>query len=123
MIRPSGIGGELTLLSRSDAMILYCVGKGITDAKLIESEIGLSTKQVYSRALTLKRKGILEDRKGIHLNDTELSARLALFLSVSLERADVLANMGIRFLIALGDPAPGRIIAKRTGISEATYFE
>ena len=123
MIRPSGIGGELTLLSRSDARILYCVGKGITDAKLIESEIGLSTKQVYARALTLKRKGILEDRKGIHLNDTELSARLALFLSVSLERADVLANMGIRFLIALGDPAPGRIIAKRTGVSEATYFE
>lgn len=123
MIRPSGIGGELTLLSKADTKILHCVGKGITDAKSIEAEIGLSTKQIYARALTLKKKGLLEDRKGIHLNDTELSARLALFLSVSLERADVLANMGIRFLIALGDPAPGRIIANRTGVSEATYFE
>ena len=123
MIRPSGIGGELTLLSKADTKILHCVGKGITDAKSIEAEIGLSTKQIYARALTLKKKGLLEDRKGIHLNDTELSARLALFLSVSLERADVLANMGIRFLIALGDPAPGRIVANRTGVSEATYFE
>lgn len=123
VIRPSGIGGGLTLLSRADARILHCIGRGITDAKHIERKIGLSTKQIYARALTLKERCILEDRRGIHLADNELSKILTSFLSVSLERADVLANMGLRFLMALRDPAPGRIIAERTGVSEATYFD
>ncbi len=123
MIRPSGIGGDLTLLSRADARILHCIGRGITDAKDIEAEIGLSTKQIYARALTLKKRGVLEDRRGIHPADNELSRRLTSFLSASLERADAIANMGLRFLMALRDPAPGRIVAERTGVSEATYFD
>lgn len=110
MIRLSGIGGDLTLLSRADARILHCIGRGITDAKVIEAMIGLSTKQIYARALTLKERGILEGRRGIHLADNELSESLASFLSSSLERADVLANMGLRFLMALRDPALGRIM-------------
>lgn len=123
MIRLSGIGGDLTLLSRADARMLHCIGRGITDAKVIEAMIGLSTKQIYARALTLKERGILEGRREIHLADNELSESLASFLSSSLERADVLANMGLRFLMALRDPAPGRIIVERTGVSEATYFD
>ena len=123
MIRPSGIGGGLTLLSKADTRILYCIGRGLTDAKDIHAEIGLSTEQVYARALVLKRIGILEDRKGIHLAEGELPQKLASFLSGSIERADILANMGIRFLIALRESAPGRMIANRTGVCEATYFK
>ena len=122
MIRPSGIGGGLTLLSRADTRILHCIGKGMTDAKEIQKEIGLSTERIYARAMTLKEHGILEDRKGIHLSNGKLPKKLASFLSVSLERSDVLANMGIRFLISMREPAPGRIIANRAGAKEATYF-
>ena len=123
MIRPSGIGEGLTLLSKADTKILHCIGRGLTNAKDIHAEIGLSTEQIYARALILKRLGILENRKGIHLAKEELPQKLASFLSGSIEKADILANMGIRFLMALREPSPGRTIANRTGVCEATYYK
>lgn len=123
MIRPSGIDEGLTLLSKADTKILHCIGRGLTNAKDIHAEIGLSTEQIYARALVLKRLGILENRKGIHLAEEELPQKLVSFLSGSIEKADILANMGIRFLMALREPSPGRTIANRTGVCEATYYK
>lgn len=110
------------IVTERELTILHYLEHGHDDINEVSELMGVTPTMTYAAVRSMKYKGLLDKRKGIHIAPNAFAVRLQHMMGFSVERAKCLSDSALDILAALREHRTVDELISITGISRSTLF-